>query len=63
MEFIDLKKQYERIKPQIQDRINQVLSHGKFIMGPKSQSWKGNWLHSSAPNSVSHAPMGRMPYS
>jgi len=35
MEFIDLKKQYERIKPQIQDRINQVLSHGKFIMGPE----------------------------
>ena len=35
MEFIDLKKQYERIKPQIQARINQVLSHSKFIMGPE----------------------------
>jgi UDP-2-acetamido-2-deoxy-ribo-hexuluronate aminotransferase len=35
MEFVDLKKQYERIKPQIHDRINEVLRHGKFIMGPE----------------------------
>lgn len=35
MEFIDLKKQYERIKPQIHDRIDEVLRHGKFIMGPE----------------------------
>ncbi|MFY4730994.1 DegT/DnrJ/EryC1/StrS family aminotransferase [Nitrospira sp. BLG_2] len=35
MEFIDLKKQYERIKPRIQERINAVLDHGKFIMGPE----------------------------
>lgn len=35
MEFIDLKKQYERIKSPIQERINEVLRHGKFIMGPE----------------------------
>ena len=35
MEFVDLKKQYERIKPRIHDRINEVLRHGKFIMGPE----------------------------
>ncbi|MGC4097221.1 MAG: DegT/DnrJ/EryC1/StrS family aminotransferase [Nitrospira sp.] len=35
MEFIDLKKQYERIKPRIHDRINEVLRHGKFILGPE----------------------------
>lgn len=35
MEFVDLKKQYERLKPQIQHRINTVLEHGKFIMGPE----------------------------
>lgn len=35
MEFIDLKQQYERLKPKIQERINQVLEHGKFIMGPE----------------------------
>lgn len=35
MEFIDLKKQYERIKPHVQGRIEEVLRHGKFIMGPE----------------------------
>jgi len=35
MEFIDLRQQYERLKPKIQERINQVLEHGKFIMGPE----------------------------
>lgn len=35
MEFIDLKQQYERLKPRIHERINQVLAHGKFIMGPE----------------------------
>ncbi|MBX3347827.1 MAG: DegT/DnrJ/EryC1/StrS family aminotransferase [Nitrospira sp.] len=35
MEFIDLKQQYERLKPGIHERINQVLEQGKFIMGPE----------------------------
>ena len=35
MEFIDIKKQYEAIQPMIQKRINTVLQHGKFIMGPE----------------------------
>lgn len=35
MEFIDLKRQYEKITPRIHDRINEVLRHGKFIMGPE----------------------------
>ena len=33
--FVDLKAQYEAIKPQIQARINQVLEHGQYIMGPE----------------------------
>lgn len=33
--FIDLKKQYLALKPQIQNRINQVLEHGHYIMGPE----------------------------
>lgn len=33
--FIDLKKQYEVLKPQIQARINAVLEHGQYIMGPE----------------------------
>lgn len=33
--FIDLKAQYEALKPQIQARINGVLEHGQYIMGPE----------------------------
>ena len=35
--FIDLKTQYEALKPQIQERINRVLEHGRYIMGPEVQ--------------------------
>lgn len=35
MQFIDLKKQYNEIEGNIQQRINQVLEHQKFIMGPE----------------------------
>ena len=33
--FIDLKTQYESLRPQIQERINRVLEHGQYIMGPE----------------------------
>ncbi|WP_229512567.1 DegT/DnrJ/EryC1/StrS aminotransferase family protein [Massilia sp. AB1] len=33
--FIDLKSQYEALKPRIQERINAVLEHGQYIMGPE----------------------------
>lgn len=33
--FIDLKTQYQELKPQIQERINRVLEHGQYIMGPE----------------------------
>lgn len=33
--FIDLKSQYAALKPQIQARINAVLEHGQYIMGPE----------------------------
>ena len=33
--FIDLKSQYKTLKPTIQDRINRVLVHGQYIMGPE----------------------------
>lgn len=33
--FIDLKTQYAALKPQIQERINRVLDHGHYIMGPE----------------------------
>ena len=33
--FIDLKTQYEALKPQIDERIQNVLNHGQFILGPE----------------------------
>ena len=33
--FIDLKAQYKALQPQIQERINRVLEHGQYIMGPE----------------------------
>jgi len=33
--FIDLKGQYKALKPQIQARIDTVLEHGQYIMGPE----------------------------
>jgi len=35
MQFIDLKAQYQYLKPRIDSRIQQVLDHGKYIMGPE----------------------------
>ncbi|MCP5172549.1 MAG: DegT/DnrJ/EryC1/StrS family aminotransferase [Pseudomonadales bacterium] len=35
MQFIDLKAQYARIEGKINSRIQRVLEHGKFIMGPE----------------------------
>jgi dTDP-4-amino-4,6-dideoxygalactose transaminase len=33
--FVDLKTQYERLGPEIYARIQRVLEHGKYIMGPE----------------------------
>ncbi len=35
MQFIDLKSQYKRMEGEIQSGINNVLNHGKYIMGPE----------------------------
>ena len=33
--FIDLKSQYQALRPEVQDRVNRVLEHGQYIMGPE----------------------------
>lgn len=33
--FVDLNAQYRALKPQINERINRVLEHGQYIMGPE----------------------------
>jgi len=35
MEFIDLKTQYKHLETTIKERINTVLEHGQYIMGPE----------------------------
>ena len=39
--FIDLKTQYEALKPLIHARIDTVLDHGKYIMGPEVKELEG----------------------
>lgn len=39
--FIDLKTQYQALKPQIQARIDAVLEHGQYIMGPEVKELEG----------------------
>ena len=33
--FIDLQTQQEKIKPELDRRLAQVLAHGKYILGPE----------------------------
>ncbi len=35
MQFIDLKAQYDKLRPEIESRIQAVLSHGQYILGPE----------------------------
>lgn len=35
MQFIDLKKQQDRIRPQLDAAISRVLDHGQYILGPE----------------------------
>ena len=35
IDFIDLKTQYRALEPQIRQRIDTVLAHGQYIMGPE----------------------------
>ncbi len=35
MHFIDLQKQYQHLKRRIDKRIQQVLNHGQYVMGPE----------------------------
>ena len=40
MQFIDLKSQQERIRPQIDVAIKRVLDHGIYIMGPEVREFE-----------------------
>jgi dTDP-4-amino-4,6-dideoxygalactose transaminase len=42
MQFIDLAEQQSRIKENINENIQNVLSHGKYIMGPEVKELENN---------------------
>ena len=35
--FIDLKSQFEALEPRIRERMDRVLAHGQYILGPEVQ--------------------------
>ena len=35
MQFIDIQAQYQAYKESIDQRMKQVMDHGRFIMGPE----------------------------
>jgi dTDP-4-amino-4,6-dideoxygalactose transaminase len=41
MDFIDLKAQQKRIRPQLDENIRKVLAHGQYIMGPEVGELEG----------------------
>ncbi|GAB3678391.1 DegT/DnrJ/EryC1/StrS family aminotransferase [Salinisphaera aquimarina] len=38
MQLIDLQAQYQRIKPDVDARIQAVLDHGRYVMGPEVET-------------------------
>jgi UDP-2-acetamido-2-deoxy-ribo-hexuluronate aminotransferase len=45
IEFVDLKVQYSRLKEKIDSRIQQVLDHGRYILGPEVQELEHELAH------------------
>lgn len=37
MQFIDLKRQEQRILSQVNSNIQAVLTHGQYVMGPENK--------------------------
>jgi len=43
--FVDLKAQYQRLEPSIRSRIDAVLDHGQFILGPEVTELEAQLSH------------------
>ncbi len=56
MQFIDLKKQYQVLRDPINARIQQVLDHGQYIMGPEVKELEAALcLHTGAKHCITVA--------
>ncbi len=41
IEFVDLKTQYAALKDRVAGRMQRVLDHGQYIMGPEVKELEG----------------------
>jgi dTDP-4-amino-4,6-dideoxygalactose transaminase len=41
--YLDLKKQYQNIKPEIDDAVQSVLASGQFVLGPQVQAFEASF--------------------
>ena len=41
MKFIDIQQQYQRYRSEIDARMQEVMQHSRFIMGPEVQEPEG----------------------
>ncbi len=56
LDFIDLKSQYAALKDRIAQRMQAVLDHGQYIMGPEVKSSRSAWPPSPARSTASPWP-------
>ena len=43
MQFIDLQAQQNRIRDKIEAKIQKVLTHEQYIMGPEVKEWRNEF--------------------
>ena len=59
--FIDLKTQYQALKPQTYERIERVLEHGQYILGPEVRELEAR-LAAGIPTAVHYpVPLNEQP--
>ena len=59
MDFIDLKTQYKTLKASIDARIQKVLDHGQYVLGPEvARARAAASRPTSARSTPSRAPAG-----
>ena len=60
MQFRDLVKQYNVLKPAIDKAMTDTAASGGYIMGKPVKELESSWQSMSVPNTVLHVRMGQM---